>query len=214
VIYLVVNLAYLYLMPIQQIQASRLVAADAAQMLIGRMGVGIIGVVVMISTFGTLAGSMLTGPRIIYAMADHGLFFKGLAQVHPKFKTPARAIALIATLSAAFVLIRTFEDLADTFVLAIWPFYALAAVGVIVLRRTRPDTPRPVRVFGYPIPPILFVVSAIAILGNSLLPAEDNPLVNLGLFHVPRNPAIAFGVIVSGIPVYLLWERWRKRAGG
>ena len=214
VIYLVVNLAYLYLMPIQQIQASRLVAADAAQMLIGRMGVGIIAVVVMISTFGTLAGSMLTGPRIIYAMADHGLFFKGLAQVHPRFKTPARAIALIAALAAGFVLIRTFEDLADTFVLAIWPFYALAAVGVITLRRSRPDIPRPVRVFGYPLPPILFVVSAIAILGNSLLPAEDNPLVDLGLFHVPRNPAIAFGVIVSGIPVYLLWERWRKNAGG
>jgi APA family basic amino acid/polyamine antiporter len=209
-IYLVVNLAYLYLMPISQIQGSRLVAADAAQMLIGRMGVGIIAVVVMISTFGTLAGSMLTGPRVIYAMADDGLFFKGLAQVHPRFKTPARSIALICLMAAAFVLLRSFEDLADTFVLAIWPFYAMAAIGVIVLRRRRPDAHRPVRVFLYPIPPLLFVVAAAAMLGNSLLPAEDNPLVNFGLFSVPRNPAIAFGVIASGIPVYWLWERFRK----
>jgi APA family basic amino acid/polyamine antiporter len=211
-IYLVVNLAYLYLMPIGQIQASPLVAADAAQMLIGRMGVGVIAIVVMISTFGTLAGSMLTGPRIIYAMAENGLFFRGIAQVHPRFKTPARSILLITTLAAAFVLIRTFDDLADTFVLAIWPFYALAAVGVMTLRQSRPDTPRPVRVFGYPIPPLLFVIAAAAILGNSLLPAEDNPLVDLGLFHVPRNPFIAFGVIASGIPVYFLWERFRRKA--
>jgi APA family basic amino acid/polyamine antiporter len=132
--------------------------------------------------------------------------------VHPRFKTPARSIALITALAAGFVLIRTFDDLADTFVLAIWPFYALAAVGVIALRRSRPDTPRPVRVFGYPLPPILFVVAAAAILGNSLLPAADNPPVDLGLFHVPRNPFIAFGVIASGIPVYLLWERFRKKA--
>ncbi len=211
-IYLVANLAYLYLMPIAQVRHSSLVAADAAQLLFGRFGVGLVAVVVMISTFGTLAGSMMTGPRIIFAMADDNLFFKGLAQVHPRFKTPARCIALIALLAAGFVLIRTFEDLADTFVLAIWPFYALAAVGVIVLRRRRPDAARPVRVFAYPVPPLLFVIAASAILGNSLIPAEDNPLVHLGPLPVPRNPAIAFGVILSGIPAYWLWNRLRGRS--
>lgn len=210
-IYLVANLAYLYMMPIAQVRQSRLVAADVAQMIFGGPGVGLIAVVVMVSTFGTLAGSMMTGPRIIYAMADDGLFFKGLAQVHPRFQTPARSIALIALLAAGFVLIRSFEDLADTFVLAIWPFYAMAALGVILLRSRRPEVQRPVRVFAYPLPPLLFVVAAIAILGNSLLPAADNPLVSLGPLAVPRNPAIAFGVIVSGIPVYWLWNRFAGR---
>ncbi len=208
-IYLLVNLAYLYLLPIGRMRESTLVAADAAQLLVGRLGVGLVAVVVMVSTFGTLAGSMLTGPRIFFAMADDGLFFKGIAQVHPRFRTPARAIAMTAVLAAGFVLVRTFEDLADTFILAIWPFYALAALGVLVLRRRRPALPRPVRTFLYPLPPLLFVVAAALILGNSLIPAADNPLIEFGILRVPRNPAIAFGVIASGLPAYWLWRRSR-----
>lgn len=209
-IYLLANVAYLYLMPLARIRHSPLVAADAIQAISGNLGVGVVSVVVMISTFGTLMGSMMTGPRIIYAMAEDGLFFKGIAQVHPRFQTPARSIALIATLAAAFVMIRGFEDLSDTFVLAIWPFYAGAAVGVMVLRRKRPDAPRPVRVALYPLPPILFVVSGALILGNSLLPAADNPLVHFGPLGVPRNPAIAFGVILSGLPAWWAWKAFRK----
>lgn len=214
VIYLSANLAYLYLMPLAQVRASPLVAADAAQMIFGSMGVGMVAVVVMISTFGTLMGSMMTGPRIIYAMADDGLFFRGIAQVHPRFKTPARSIALIATLAAIFVMIRGFEDLADTFVLAILPFYALAALGVTALRRKRPDVPRPVRVLLYPLPPLLFVASAVLILVNSLIPSADNPLVHFGPLGVPRNPALAFGVILLGLPVYWIWQAARKPAPG
>jgi len=207
-IYLLVNLAYLYMMPIEQVGISPLVAADAAQLIVGRAGVGLIAVVVMVSTFGTLAGSMLTGPRIFFAMADAGLFFRGIAQVHPRFRTPARAIALTALLAVAFVLVRTFGDLADTFILAIWPFYAAAAFGVFVLRRRRPEEQRPVRVFAYPLPPLLFTVAAALILGNSLIPSVDNPLVRVGFLAAPRNPAIAFGVILSGLPVYWLWRRF------
>jgi basic amino acid/polyamine antiporter, APA family len=206
-IYLLANAAYLYLFPITTIQHSRLVAADAAQLILGEFGVGLVAVVVVVSTFGTLVGSMLTGPRIFFAMADGGLFFKGIAQVHPRFGTPARSILMTATLATLFVLVRTFEDLSDTFILAIWPFYALAAASVIMLRRRAPDRERPVRTPGYPIPPILFVVAAALILGNSLIPAADNPLVHLLGVPIPRNPAIAGGVILSGIPVYLLWSR-------
>jgi len=197
-IYLLANAAYLYLMPISAIRHSPLVAADAVEHILGRAGVGIVAVVVMISTFGTLAGSMLTGPRIFYAMADDGLFFRSIAAVHPRFKTPSRAIAMTATLAVIFVLIRQFEALADTFVLAIWPFYALAAATVLVLRRREPDRPRPVRTFGYPVTPLLFIASAIMILGNAAITS-------------PRDPLIAFGVIVSGLPVYWLWKR--RRAG-
>ncbi|MFI5278900.1 MAG: APC family permease [Gemmatimonadales bacterium] len=206
-IYLLANLAYLYLIPIGQVRHSPLVAADAAQLIIGRMGVGLVAVVVMISTFGTLAGSMLTGPRILFAMADHGLFFRSLARVHPRFKTPSVAIAFTAGLAMVFTLLRGFEGLADTFVLAIWPFYALAAASVIVLRRRDPKRERPVRTWGYPVTPLLFVLAALLILGNSLIPGPDNPLVHLGPFAAPKNPAIAFGVILMGVPIYALWRR-------
>jgi amino acid transporter len=211
-IYLLANLAYLHLLPVSSIRNSPLVAADAAQLILGRVGVGLVAVIVMISTFGSLVGSMLASPRIFFAMADDGLFFKGIAHVHPRFHTPARAIALAAILAAGFVLVRTFEDLSDTFILAIWPFYAMAAAAVVVLRRRQPDRARPVRTLGYPLPPLLFVVAAALILGNSLIPAADNPLVSILGLPVPRNPAIALGVIVSGIPVYYAWMRYRRVA--
>ena len=199
VIYLAANAAYLYLIPIEGIKTSPLVAADAAERIVGRVGVGAVAVVVIISTFGTLAGSMLTGPRIIYAMAEEGLFFRAVARAHPKYRTPSTAILLTGALGIGFVLLRTFEQLADAFVLGIWPFYALAAAAVFVLRRRRPDARRPVRTWGYPVVPVLFLLAAAFLLVNALV--SD------------RNSLIPFGVIVLGIPVYGAW-RWMGRRSG
>jgi len=193
-IYLLVNAAYLYLLPIERVARSPLVAADAAQLLVGRIGVGVAAVAVMVSTFGGLMGSILTGPRIFFAMADDRLFFRGVAHIHPRFRTPSVAIVLTAGLGIAFVLARTFEQLADTFVLALWPFYALGAAAVFVLRRRRPDLHRPVKVWGYPAPPILFLLSALLILANALV--SD-----------PAGTALAFGVILAGLPAYWIWTR-------
>lgn len=197
VIYLLVNAAYLYLLPIGRIAHSSLVAADAAQLLVGRIGVGLVAVVVMISTFGTLLGSMLTGPRVFFAMADDGLFFRSVARVHPRFATPSVAIVLTAGLGIAYVLARTFEQLADTFVLALWPFYALGAAAVFVLRRRDRGRERMAGTWAYPLPPVLFLLSAVLILGNALL--SD-----------PGGTALAFGVILTGIPAYGVWI-WRAR---
>ncbi|HYS20481.1 MAG TPA: amino acid permease [Gemmatimonadales bacterium] len=199
-IYLLVNAAYLYLLPIGQIARSPLVAADVAQLLVGRLGVGIIAVVVMVATFSTLLGSMLTAPRIFFAMADDGLFFASVARVHPRFHTPSVSILLTGALGVAFVLARTFEQLADQFVVAIFPFYALAAAAVFVLRRRRPDLPRPVRVLGYPVVPLLFVLASLLILGNSLR-------------EHPGPTGLAFGIILLGVPVYLWWTRGRATRG-
>ena len=203
-IYLLVNGAYLYLLPIGQVARSPLVAADAAGLLFGRLGVGMVAVVVMISTFGGLAGSMLTGPRIFYAMAEDGLFFRTVARIHPRFRTPWVAILLTAGLGIGYVLVRSFEQLADTFVLAIWPFYALGAASIFVFRRRLRDRHRPVRVWGYPLPPILFLFSACLILANALV--SD-----------PGGTALAFGVILAGVPAYWVWLRTGGRtaaAGG
>jgi len=196
VIYLLVNAAYLYLLPLDRVAQSPLVAADAAQLLVGRVGVGIIALVVMVSTFSTLLGSMLTAPRIFFAMADDGLFFRSVARVHPRFQTPSVSIVMTALLGIGFVLVRTFEQLADQFVVAIFPFYALAAAAVFVLRRRRPDAARPVRVFGYPAVPLLFVLASLLILLNALL-------------EHPGATGLAFLIILAGIPVYYAWLRVR-----
>jgi APA family basic amino acid/polyamine antiporter len=198
-IYLLANLAYLYVFPVAEMRHSSLVAADVAQTILGRLGVGLVAVVVVISTFGTLAGSMMTGPRIFFAMAEDGLFFRGLARVHPRFRTPSRAIVMTAALATGFVLLRQFEALADTFILAIWPFYALAAAAVFVLRRRQPGRHRPVRTLGYPVTPALFILSGALILGNALVTS-------------PRDPLIAFGVIASGLPAWALWRRISGRS--
>src|SRR2546426_3846035 len=150
-IYLLVNAAYLYLIPIGQMARSPLVAADAAQLIIGRAGVGLVAIVGMVATFSTLLGSILTSPRIFFAMADGGMRFKAGARVHPRFKTPSVSIVVTAVLGVLWVLFLNYEQLADLFVVAIFPFYALAAAAVFVLRRRQPDRPRPVRVWGYPV---------------------------------------------------------------
>ena len=197
-IYLLVNAAYLYLLPIGQMAHSPLVAADAAQIILGRLGVGLVAVVVMVATFSTLLGSMLTAPRIFFAMADDGLFFKDVARVHPRFQTPWVAIVLTAVLGIVYVAFRTFQQLADQFVVAIFPFYALAAAAVFTLRRRRPPAvlPRPVRVVGYPVVPALFIVGTLYMLGNAL-------------WQDPLFTGLAFAVILAGIPAYRLWTRRR-----
>jgi APA family basic amino acid/polyamine antiporter len=197
-IYLLVNAAYLYLIPIGPMAHSPLVAADAAQQILGQLGVGLVAVVVMVATFSTLLGSMLTAPRIFFAMADDGLFFRGVARVHPRFQTPGVAIVLTALLGIIYVALRTFQQLADQFVVAIFPFYALAAAAVFVLRRRQPPAvvPRPVRVIGYPVVPALFVLATLYMLGNAL-------------FEDPVHTGLAFLIILAGVPVYYIWLRGR-----
>jgi basic amino acid/polyamine antiporter, APA family len=197
-IYLLVNAAYLYLLPVDRMARSPLVAADAAQLIVGRVGVGLVAIVVMVATFSTLLGSMLTAPRIFFAMADDGLFFRRVARVHPRFQTPWVAIVLTALLGIIYVALRTFQQLADQFVVAIFPFYALAAAAVFVLRRRRPPAvlPRPVRVLGYPFVPWLFVLATLYMLGNAL-------------WQAPVSTGLAFAIILAGIPVYHVWLRRR-----
>jgi APA family basic amino acid/polyamine antiporter len=191
-VYVLVNLAYLSVVPVEQMRGSKLIAADVAQQLVGNWGVILIGFAVVLATFGTLNGSLLTAPRIFFAMADDGMFFKPIAAVHPKFKTPYIAIALCAALGVAFVLLRTFEQLADTFVLAIVPFYALAVASVYPLRKTAGYDP-PYRVPGYPIVPALFILSALYVLVNAVADPKG------------RWATLAiFGVTLLGIPVYYL----------
>lgn len=198
-IYVAANVAYLYVNSVERMAVSPLIAADTMQALFGQAGVAFVSVVVTISTFGALIAIMLSAPRIFFAMADDGLFFRGIARVHPRYGTPHVAIALSAALGVFFVLTRTFEQLADTFVLTIWPFYGLAVAGLYRLRRTRPDLPRPYTVPGYPVVPAVFVAAVIYLVGNALI--AD-----------PVWTGITFAIVLAGVPVYLtVFATWNTK---
>jgi APA family basic amino acid/polyamine antiporter len=188
-IYLLTNVAYLYVNPIAAVAQSRLVAADTMLALFGHAGVVLVSLFVMISSFSSLNGSMLASPRVFFAMADDGLFFETIARVHPKYKTPYIAILLAAVLGMILVMSRSFESLTDTFVLAIWPFYALGVAAIYRLRKRRPDMPRPYRAIGYPVVPAIFILSVAAFVVNSLV-------------HEPWPTGITFALILAGLPVY------------
>ena len=200
VIYLLANLAYMAVLPVEEIRHSRLVAADVAQRLIGLPGVILVALTVMLSTFGTLNGTLLTSPRIFFAMADDGLFFRKVAAVHPRYGTPYVSILLVTALGVVFVLLRTFEQLADTFVTAIVPFYALAVASIFVLRKRATYDP-PFRAPLYPIVPALFILATLFLLGNAII----DPTSRWGTLAV-------LGGIVVGIPVYYLTVGRRARA--
>ena len=199
VIYLLLNVAYVYLVPLSEMARSPLIAATAAERipLLGRSAGAAISGVVMLSCFSTLIGSMMTGPRIFFAMADRGLFFRSIARVSPRFQSPSVAIWLATGLGVVYVLLNDFQQLADKFILGIWPFYALAVGAVFVLRRARPDLPRPYRTWGYPVVPILFLLASLAMVINAL-------------WTDPVNTGITFGIILAGIPAYLAWRVWGK----
>jgi basic amino acid/polyamine antiporter, APA family len=200
VIYLLLNLAYIYLVPLPEMAKSPLIAATAAERIpvLGRYAGAIISLVVMLSCFGTLHGSMMTGPRIFFALSDRGLFFRSIARVSPRYHSPSVAIWLATVLGVVYVLLNDFQQLADKFILGIWPFYALAVGAVFVLRRTRPDLPRPYRTWGYPVVPILFLLGSIGMIVNAL-------------WTDPLNTGVTFGIILLGIPVYLAWRAWSPK---
>jgi amino acid transporter len=202
VVYLVINVGFMYLLPLPEIAQSKLIASTAAAHipLFGRFGATIVAVVVVLSAFSGLNGSMMTGPRIFFAMAERGLFFSVIARVSPRFRSPSAAIWLATALGVVYVLQNDFAQLADKFILGIWPFYALAVAAVFVLRRKRPDMERPYRVVGYPFVPAAFLLASLGMVANALV--TD-----------PLNTSVTLGVIIAGVPAYYLWMAWRRHRG-
>ena len=198
-VYLGANAAYLYALPFEALRESPLVASDAMVRVVGAAGAGLVAAMVMVSTFGTLVALTLSNPRIFYAMADAGLLFAPLARVHPRHRTPHVAVAAVGAGALVGVWSTSFERLAAAFVLGVWPFLALAAAGVIVLRRTRPDLVRPYRTPGYPVVPLVFVAGTVWVVGSALVAQPATTLAGIALS-------------LAGVPVYWLWRRAAGRA--
>lgn len=196
-VYLAVNVAYLYILPLEAIQNSPLVAAEAAGRVLGAGASALISGLVMVSTFGSLAGVTMSEPRLFFAMGRDRNFFAATGRVHPRYQTPHVAIMVATGIACAYVSVRTFEQLAATFVLGLMPFYALAVLGVWRLRRTRPGAERPYRAFGYPWVLVLYLGAIALVLGNALI-------------HTPAIALVNVAISLAGIPVYFLWKKFYR----
>jgi APA family basic amino acid/polyamine antiporter len=201
-LYLAVNAATFWALPQATIADNTLFPATRiATTAFGAIGAVAITLLVGLSTLTSSHASVLTGARVTFAQARDGLLFHFLAKVSPQ-GTPAVALWTQCALSiSATLLLGSFTKLADTFVFTMWIFYGMAAAAVLILRRTRPDLPRPYRCWGYPIVPIIFVLVALAMTALSIKADYKATL-----------PWI--GVLLAGFPVYFLWRRfWPETSG-
>jgi basic amino acid/polyamine antiporter, APA family len=193
-IYVLANIAYLRVLSVSEIAASDRVAASAVERILGPRGGGLVSLTILISIIGTLNGCFLTSPRVYYAQARDGLFFGRFAEVHPRYRTPSFAILAQCAWAAVLLVTGSYETLVDYAMFALWLSYALMVAGVIVLRRKRPDLPRPYRMWGYPVTPVLFLAITAWFLLNML-------------WTRPVPSLAGFALIATGIPVYFLWAR-------
>jgi APA family basic amino acid/polyamine antiporter len=191
--YLAMNAVYMYVLPIESVATSTRVAADFADALLGFGGGAFMSAIVMFSVFGALSGIVLAGPRVYYSMARDGLLFDWIGGVHPRFRTPHRAVVAQAVWSSVLVATGTFRALFTRVVYTEWIFFALLAVALVVVRR-RSDVQRDYSAFGYPWAPFLFVIMSLAIVGNQLVTNTADAVTGLSL-------------VLVGLPVYYLWVR-------
>lgn len=199
VVYVLVNLAYFYVLSPSAVLSTSTVAADTARSFLGKAGGAFVAVGVMISTFATLNGSILAGSRVPYAQARDGLFPSGLAAVHPRFRTPAASILAQACIAGVFALSGQYSGLYTKAIFSEFLFYALVTAGIFVLRRRQPGLARPYHTWGYPIVPAAFVILAALLLVNTFRTQRVDSLWGLALMG-------------SGIPAYFVWSLWKRHS--
>ena len=197
VVYLLANLAYLRVLPLPALAEYPRVATKAMEVLAGPGGASFVAALILCSIVGSLNGNILGGPRVYFAMARDGVFFPSVGRVHPRFQTPALAIWIQGTWSIVLVASGTFEQLYTYVISTGWIFYGAAVFAVIILRRRMPELARPYRVWGYPVLPIVFSLAAFAIVINVLMTK-------------PHESLIGFGIVLAGIPIYLVWKLLTK----
>jgi basic amino acid/polyamine antiporter, APA family len=206
-LYITTNIAYLTVLPISEMAGSKLVAADMVERCFTGGGKWI-AIAVMISTFGAANGNVLAPARVFLAMARNNVFPALLGRIHPRYRTPATALIVQALWSILLVISGTFDTLTDMLVFVSWIFYAAGAAGIFVLRRTEPLTPRPYKVPGYPVLPIVFILFAICFLVLTVYNDTSSYLAALREGRPALNNS-AFGVllVLIGSPIYFLCKR-------
>jgi APA family basic amino acid/polyamine antiporter len=199
-IYLLANLAYIAALGPTKAAQTDSIAASAVTAVVGPGAAKLVALAILVSIFSAANGVALTAPRVYYAMARDGLFFHRLADVHPRFHTPAFAVLAGSVWAAALAVTGTFEQLFTYVVFSGWIFYALGAASIFIYRRRSPDATSPYRVPGYPWTPLLFILAAAALVINTIATQ-------------PVRAAVGLGIVLLGAPAYLIW-RSRKVVSG
>lgn len=206
ILYALINAAYLYVTPIDDFvhalhaDENNIAAVLAVDNILGKGGAYVVSAMILISTFGCSNAAILVSSRIYYAMARDGWFFRSVSKMHPKYRTPHRALILQCIWACILIMSGSFMILTDIVVIAASVFYALIVFGVIVLRKKRPDLKRPYKTFGYPVVPLVFTLFCVLLLGITFIEA-------------PAKSAVGIGLILSGIPFYYYWKQKRQKEG-
>jgi len=196
-IYLLANLAYVAALGTSGVAESTRVAASALALVVSHGAGKLVAAAILISMFSAGNALILNSPRVFYAMAKDGLFFVSLSKIHPRFGTPAIAVCVAGVWSALLALTGTYEQLLTYVVFIAWIFYALAAATLFIYRRRSPDAARPYRVPGYPFTPLLFIIAALMLVGNTIVTQ-------------PVRAAIGLSIVFLGAPAYAFWRRTAK----
>lgn len=204
VVYVIINFTYLFVLPIDEIignhHSQNTIAAIAViKHFLGSGGALFISILILLTTFGCTNTTLLGPPRLYYAMAKEGMFFRSAAYIHPKYNTPSNAIIIQAVWSSLLVFSGSFDQLTDMLIFAAFIFYGATALGVFILRIKMPDAPRPYKAWGYPIVPVIFILFCVA-------------LIIITLIGKPREALIGLALMSSGLPFYFYWNKKNKIA--
>ena len=194
VIYILVNVTFIFLLSLPVIAQSQMVASEAVSVVLGSAGTTLVVIIILVSTLGGVHVNVLTSPRIYYAMAKDKLFFKSLAEIHPKHGTPALSLIISGIWSSILVFSGTFYQIITYVVFVSLIFYAMSCAAVIILRYKQPELKRPYRTWGYPIVPMIFILLSGFLVINTIVSS-------------PLNALIGAGLILTGLPAYLYWKR-------
>ncbi|HEY1471517.1 MAG TPA: APC family permease [Candidatus Acidoferrum sp.] len=206
-LYLFAVVAYLVALGPSVAAKSDTIAAAAATTVLGPWAGKLVAAAILISTFSSANSVMLTAPRVYFAMANDKLFFKQFAEVHPRFGTPAAAVLALGVWSCVLALAGGFAKLADSAIFIGWIFYGLGAAAIFPIRRASHGKQIPYHVPGYPVTPLLFVLAALALVGNAIYAAVKDP-------HEFTYLLVALGLMLLGLPAYFFWSRQQPRHSG
>lgn len=195
--YFLTNIIYFLALPVEEMKGVVTVAERASTSLFGDTAAGLISAMILISILGALHGAIFVGPRVYFAMARDGLFFKKVGRIHPRYRTPSFSILLQALWASLLALTGTFEQLFTFAMFAGILFWVLAAAAIFTLRKKQPDLPRPYKTWGYPFVPLIFIIALGGVLVNTLIKKPVESLTGLVLMAI-------------GIPVYFMWKRRRE----
>jgi APA family basic amino acid/polyamine antiporter len=198
-IYVTMNFTYLWVLPMDEIiqvhqQQNEIAAVAVVRHFLGGPGALFISILILLTTFGATNTTLLFPPRLYYAMAKEGVFFKGASFIHPVYNTPSKSIILQGVWASVLVLSGSFDQLTDMLIFASFIFYGATTVGVFVLRVKMPDAPRPVKAWGYPVIPALFVIFCIVLVWQSFMAK-------------PREAIMGLSLMAAGVPFYWYWNR-------